>query len=578
MTSKDGINWTPHKYKGDRFNRIIWAKDKFVAVEHADSANKSIWTSTNGIDWSPVDYVFRTYSWLDDLAWDGKRFVATGGPNGVGVIFTSEDGLNWTERTSGLKTSIKSIAYGNGVFVGLGYKGNEAVVSKDGITWKKYKTSKKDLTIWDIDYGGGLFYGVGDQSLIYSKDGVNWTEINSTIYWYKATWVKDRFYLAGNERMKDGTYHRVMMSTTKDNKLTPVKLSNDDATLFYILYNNEQLITSTSRGLLKSKDGLGWTYIKRFPLHFFDAMNDAAASPDKMVMVGGYRASYDVPKGSYAASIRLDSNGVWKSNEMIDSFPLNSVAWTGSEFLSVGHKGIIMASKDGITWSNLPSPTKNSLNVIRKFGDKIYIGGDNGTLYSSKDGRKWTKCAATFAMSPELIDNVSALSSNGKVIVAAGKYGVIETSSDGVKWSKSNIDSVSRIYDITWESNRFWLSDSSDNTYYSVDGKKWDRLIRLSPDYYSNGIMKIVAANDLFVGISEPGTFYLSQGSRISGYLEWEPQKNAVGTWNATILFKNKIYSFKGQEGMLIGDLSKPSFEKSDEDMPNIPFDQLKSK
>src|SRR5207249_4078900 len=88
-------------------------------------------------------------------------------------ILTSPDGDNWVQRQPGTKSSLWSIAVGNGLFVAVG--GGTILTSTDGDKWVR-RTNVEALNA--IAYGKGLFVAVGDLldvfPILTSADGVNW--------------------------------------------------------------------------------------------------------------------------------------------------------------------------------------------------------------------------------------------------------------------------------------------------------------------------------------------------------------------------------------------------------------------
>lgn len=164
--SDDGAKWS-ERFKREKrsLNKIIWDGKQWVGI--GNYGLKSV--STDGRKWidaenqSPADtlislahgngrYVGVGLHGLrmaspDGLRWGekqlgeegehlhvvvftGKEFVAVG----LGATYTSPDGVKW-KRTPNDDAPV-SVAYGNGLFVGVAYKGR-ILVSKDGIAWKQ---------------------------------------------------------------------------------------------------------------------------------------------------------------------------------------------------------------------------------------------------------------------------------------------------------------------------------------------------------------------------------------------------------------------------------------------------------
>ena len=97
---------------GDKLEAITFARGIFVVV---DSTGAILLTS-DGMEWMnrPIT------PGLHDVTFGEGMYVAVGqGPNGRGRVFTSRDAVNWMPRTF-TGGAMKSVAYGNGVFVALG--------------------------------------------------------------------------------------------------------------------------------------------------------------------------------------------------------------------------------------------------------------------------------------------------------------------------------------------------------------------------------------------------------------------------------------------------------------------------
>ena len=127
LVSTNGWDWTEASTGGVGISDIVFANDKFVAIEGQ---------STNGVDWtfnSPQDRFFASENSLADIAFGDGVFVAlksrdlgrvsgNGGIrswNGPGSVWTSTDGVRWTRRIAS-SLAFLDVAYGNGTFVAVG--------------------------------------------------------------------------------------------------------------------------------------------------------------------------------------------------------------------------------------------------------------------------------------------------------------------------------------------------------------------------------------------------------------------------------------------------------------------------
>ena len=112
-----------------------------------------------------------------------------------GIILTSNDGINWTSRTSGIASRLYSITYNSelNMFVTVG---NEGIIltSNDGINWTS-RTSGVNIELMLITYSSELnmFVTVGGGGIILtSNDGINWVTTDNLGGFFYSVIVKDR--------------------------------------------------------------------------------------------------------------------------------------------------------------------------------------------------------------------------------------------------------------------------------------------------------------------------------------------------------------------------------------------------
>jgi hypothetical protein len=128
LTSTDGANWTLRASAAAnlRFYAVTYGSNSFVAVGATiESINHPVvWTSPEGITWTPRDTTSLESSWLQGVTYGKGLYVGVGGNYGTNSVAVSTDGISWTLRDSGLSntglTPLRGVAYGNGVFVAAG--------------------------------------------------------------------------------------------------------------------------------------------------------------------------------------------------------------------------------------------------------------------------------------------------------------------------------------------------------------------------------------------------------------------------------------------------------------------------
>lgn len=143
---------------------MAYGNNTFVMVG-MKSSNSTIWTSADGIAWTD-----RGTFPVKAVAYGNNTFVAAG----TSQIYTSTNGSSWTPRTVPTG-SWNDITYGNGLFVAVGASNSGIITSPDGITWTQRLTG---VELWSVAFGNGRFIalsqsGAGRQS----TNGTTWSTI-----------------------------------------------------------------------------------------------------------------------------------------------------------------------------------------------------------------------------------------------------------------------------------------------------------------------------------------------------------------------------------------------------------------
>lgn len=150
-TSVNGINWTTINPQMSTVYGIAYGNGLYVAV--GDGGKIS--TSLDGITWTSRINPFPT-GIITKVAYGNGKFVVFG----VSNLATSPDGITWTLQTTPFINATNGVyfAYGNGLYVVVEFFG-QCATSPDGITWTLRE--KINTTIRTIIYGNGLFISGG---------------------------------------------------------------------------------------------------------------------------------------------------------------------------------------------------------------------------------------------------------------------------------------------------------------------------------------------------------------------------------------------------------------------------------
>jgi len=265
---------------------------------------------------------------LESVAYGNGLFVGVGSG---GNIWTSPTGKTWTKKTSNTDKYLYQVAYGNSTFVAVGDSGT-IITSPDGMTWPR-QTSRTTNTLRGVAFGNGFFMAVGaGATVVTSPNGTTWTQITP--------------------------------NTTKSLKKLRY-LNNLFVTIDYSAY--------VSAIILSSADGITWT--ESDITQTGNVPNDVAYGNNTYVVVGGFGEIFTSPD-----LVTWDE----RTNTGMTTNSLNSVIYEDANnlFVAVGASGTIITSPDGITWMarrNLASDL--SLNDVT-FGGGTFVAVGQDAIQS----------------------------------------------------------------------------------------------------------------------------------------------------------------------------------------------------
>lgn len=195
-----------------------------------------------------------------EIAYGNSLFVLVGYQ---GQLATSTDGITWTSRTSSFGTStIYSVVYGNGTWVAVA-EGGQIRTSTDAITWTS-RTSNATNTFYKVGFGNSLFVAVGGPAggnqIRSSTDGITWTTrtVTYALPWTKLAYGAGRWVVAGSNASSTST-DGITWGATSSTAFAGSTLSD------LVFVNNRFLASSSSWNNLKtSTDGVTWTFTASF--------------------------------------------------------------------------------------------------------------------------------------------------------------------------------------------------------------------------------------------------------------------------------------------------------------------------
>lgn len=176
VISSDRVDWTPVASGTTAIlDAVAWGNGRFVVV----GSQGTLLSSADGVDWAPQSVGLNAN--FHSVVFDGQQFVITGastlGAGGSfdgGLIYTSPDGAQWTQRFLEPGIYPAQVCWNGARLVAAA--GRRAVVSSDGIEWNVHAIDGLDEFegVDQLAWDGRRFLAVGSRVAASSTDGQTW--------------------------------------------------------------------------------------------------------------------------------------------------------------------------------------------------------------------------------------------------------------------------------------------------------------------------------------------------------------------------------------------------------------------
>jgi len=303
---------------------------------------------------------------FESITCNNGTFVAVGWD----AIITSQDGISWTQQTSGTSNILYRVAFINNTFYAVGYSGT-MLTSPNGVNWTGV-TSGTWNTLNDIVFGNGTYIAVGDYgTILTSTNGASWTLRSSP--------VGDSF---NSIAYGNGTFVVVSGSgnilTSPDGDSWTQRVSGWDANIVdlkRVIYNNGIFLAVGYQTIVTSPDGVSW------------------ASHSSSISSG--TSLYDITFGNgIYVTVALDGTILsspdaisWTSRHVGASDYLDSIAFGNSTFVIVGTEDILQSdqvcsfSLSPASYGFSPSSSTGSIAVTSQSGCSWTATSNNSWIY-----------------------------------------------------------------------------------------------------------------------------------------------------------------------------------------------------
>jgi hypothetical protein len=240
-------------------------------------------------------------------------------------------------------------------------------------------------------------------TIVTSSDAVTWTVRTSGTkeHLYGVVWADTQFVAVGNPDT---------VLTSSDGITWSLHTTGTNTGLRDIAWSGTQYVAVGGGGIITSPDCVSWT-TRISLLQFWSRL---ASSGTMFVAVGAVGATSSPDGVTWTAvdsthglnsivwtgtqfvavgdggAVHTSSDGTtWKKQHLSGVQRLDAVAWSGQNYVSVGSRTydyhrIILFSNDGITWTQHRSDS-NILNDIDWFDTQFVAVGSNGTIITIPD-------------------------------------------------------------------------------------------------------------------------------------------------------------------------------------------------
>ncbi len=389
--------WTQHRPTLDvpPLFDISFGNDRFVAVGEAGTAL----TSTNGLTWvlSETGQTGRIHT----ISFGGGLFVALGntyscpiGPVVCSTVRThalvSQDGLSWTNALIDT-AELSSLAYGDGMFLAVGSE--RIFTSPDGLAWterlrpsglylQRFILRSTDGSNWNVSEPdslkgppGGKIYTIGHAGRTYylgmslniygdeffqSADAVNWTRGYSIASPSSVTFGNGVLVAVGRGAPFIAGNVKIARSLDRGRSWSPVAGRFDQRFRYFAAaYGMDRFVVAGS----------------------YPDIQPFARSPVVIVSVDGEdwitQSVYDGRQGEF--------RGIVFARDLFVAVGASKISYIGSPAQRVS-KSVIDTSSDGLTWTMHPLETAVELRNVG-FGNGLFLAVGNEGHDSQFDER-----------------------------------------------------------------------------------------------------------------------------------------------------------------------------------------------
>jgi hypothetical protein len=280
---------------------------------------------------------------------------------------------------------------------------------------------------------------------------------------------------------------------------------------------------------------------------------------------------------------------------------LNTVCWTGSQFVAAGQGGVIFTSPDGTAWTSRHAPLATHWHASTAGGGTIVLTGDRAVV-TSADGIVWMVQPLTDLFSGEAVawngsifmlgwshdfftgsytspngstwtamDRLSSgtftgLASNGGQFVTIENY--YESNVDkarlwtfsGTAWTTANMITT-KLEELTWTGTRYIAVGPGGTAATSVDGIAWTpRTTGVTAD-----LKRVIQGGSLAVAVGNGGTILTSPNGAA-----WTVQTSGTNRNLKSVAWSGTRYAAVGEGGLILTSTNGSDWQTAKTGTPQV--------
>ena len=252
-----------------------------------------------------------------------------------------------------------------------------------------------------------------------------------------------------------------------------------------VVWTGSQLVAVGGASILTSPNGINWSDRSIGSRLDSGEVDDASidgffsvAWAGNLLVTVGWGTGYARPV-TFGLILTSKDGVSWDRRDNDTSGFLAGITWAGTQVVAVGQGGLVMNSPNGLTWTRRTAGTSSLLRSVAWTGTQLVAVGADGTILTSPNGIDWTQRNSG---TPRLL--LSVLWARNQLTVV-GDSGTLLTSTDGVNWTNRSMRKRG-ITCVTWSGSRFLaMMAGRDSVLTSADGINWQYqgVIGLRPNF-----------------------------------------------------------------------------------------------